>query len=127
MTTPQTTALIDRLLGALRRDDLFFSPETQTELASARAAVEAAIDNGMTDFAAELEKLGVPAPWQIIGYDVYDCSQGGHKWEFAGGMNCGCEDGSCLISVNRCIYCGDYDDGENEEADEIRKECKARS
>lgn len=63
-----------------------------------------------------------------LGGGHHDCLVLGHAWVFKGGCNCGCElpdgDGCCSVPVYRCSSCGDYDYGDNEEADEIKRRCK---
>lgn len=54
-----------------------------------------------------------------------------HDWKHVGGANCGCEwiedgercGGGCSVPVHRCGVCGDYDYGDNEEANAKRKRC----
>jgi hypothetical protein len=53
----------------------------------------------------------------------HPCALLGHVWAFAGGANCGCPDGSCSIPVHRCESCGDYDYGDNDEANDKRARC----
>lgn len=52
-----------------------------------------------------------------------------HFWEFQGGKNACCDlgvdDCGCSVPVHRCRSCGDWDYGENPEADQVRAECKA--
>lgn len=72
--------------------------------------------------ATELEILVAQAV-ALAGGD-HPCSLLGHRWASSGGANCGCSDhGSCSVPVNRCIACGDYDYGDNEEARRIRTHC----
>lgn len=55
----------------------------------------------------------------------HECAALGHRWEFIGGKNAGCELGSdcwCSVPVHECA-CGDCDYGDNVEADEIRVRC----
>lgn len=55
----------------------------------------------------------------------HDCFVLGHRWKFVGGRSCGCEDrGGCSVPVYRCEGCGDYDYGNNQEADEVRRLCE---
>jgi hypothetical protein len=55
------------------------------------------------------------------------CSEVGHRWEFRGGCNVGCEemdkDCSCSVSVHECSVCGDCDYGQNPEREEVLKRC----
>ena len=53
-----------------------------------------------------------------------DCENGGHLMQFRGGANAGCdEDCACSVPVHECVACGLCDYGQNEEADQIRKDC----
>jgi hypothetical protein len=52
------------------------------------------------------------------------CRTYGHPWESYGGMNCGCEYGTCSIPVLVCSKCGDSDYGDNEEAVKVRSRCE---
>lgn len=70
----------------------------------------------------ELERLVAEATSLAGGH--HPCAVLGHRWTFAGGMNCGCPDGSCSVPVNRCASCGDHDYGDNEEADHKRAVCR---
>jgi hypothetical protein len=51
--------------------------------------------------------------------------QVGHDWETLGSRNCGCEYGGCSIPVMFCRRCGSCDYGDNAEAEQTRRECKA--
>ena len=52
------------------------------------------------------------------------CQEVGHDWQFYGGKNAGCCDWcDCSVPVYRCSKCGDFDYGENDEAEQIRREC----
>ena len=54
----------------------------------------------------------------------HPCRLLGHRWEFAGGTNAGCDrDCGCSAPVYSCA-CGDCDYGDNAEADAIRVACK---
>ena len=61
---------------------------------------------------------------QVLAGGDHPCTILGHKWEFAGGANCGCDGGSCSIPVHQCSACDDYDYGDNTEADTIRETCR---
>ena len=53
------------------------------------------------------------------------CVDGRHKWKFVGGRNAGCGDScACSVPVHRCETCGDYDYGENDEADRTIADCR---
>jgi hypothetical protein len=54
------------------------------------------------------------------------CREFGHDWKFLGGANAGCADWcDCSVPVHVCSKCGDCDYGDNNEGDEIRRECAA--
>jgi hypothetical protein len=67
----------------------------------------------------ELERLAARA---MIEAGLDPCLSG-HTMEFAGGANCGCEDGACSVPVYECALCGDSDYGENDEAKAKRRHC----
>ena len=47
-----------------------------------------------------------------------------HDWVSIGGCNAGCSDFCCCsVPVHECSRCGDCDYGENDEAEEVRKNC----
>lgn len=49
----------------------------------------------------------------------------GHDWQHVGGRNAGCgDDCCCSVPVYRCARCGDYDYGNNQEAEEILGNCE---
>ncbi|RWH52193.1 hypothetical protein [Mesorhizobium sp.] len=53
------------------------------------------------------------------------CREYGHQWQSYGGSNAGCNDEcGCSVPVNVCSKCGDCDYGDNEEADQVRKNCE---
>jgi hypothetical protein len=53
------------------------------------------------------------------------CREHGHDWQSYGGCNAGCSpDCCCSVPVNACTKCGDCDYGDNDEADQVRKNCK---
>lgn len=70
---------------------------------------------------SELTRLVAEAT--VLAGGEHPCHVLGHKWVFTGGANCGCHDCHCSVPVYRCQECGDYDYGDNEEADEIRSAC----
>lgn len=75
--------------------------------------------------ATELEKTVARAVAESGG--LHQCALIGHDWQSDGGCNAGCSrDCGCSVPVHVCRACGDHDYGENEEADEIRKECLER-
>lgn len=52
------------------------------------------------------------------------CRTVGCDMKSVGGCNAGCSDDCCCsVPVHKCNRCGGYDYGENEEADEIRRQC----
>ena len=75
---------------------------------------------------ARLERIAATAACRELGCDM----------QSFGGANCGCvfEDdeglmtwpGSCSVPVLKCTRCGDYDYGDNAEAEEIRARCRDR-
>lgn len=47
-----------------------------------------------------------------------------HQWVCIGGRNAGCSDiCDCSVPVHKCSICGDYDYGENAEAEDVIKKC----
>jgi hypothetical protein len=62
---------------------------------------------------ARLERLAATANCREVGCDM----------QHSGGMNCGCEDGSCSVPAFSCSRCGDSDYGDNSEAAEKRSRC----
>lgn len=41
------------------------------------------------------------------------CAEAGHRWEFRGGSNAGCDDEcSCSVAVHSCTVCGACDYGQ---------------
>jgi len=55
------------------------------------------------------------------------CATLGHVWVSTGGANAGCNrDCDCSVPVNECAICGDCDYGDNEDANEVRRECIQR-
>lgn len=75
--------------------------------------------------ASEIARLIAEA--KVLAGGDHPCHVLGHKWEFYGGRNCGCEGGGCSVPVYRCSVCEDYDYGENAEAAEIRARCVAET
>lgn len=56
------------------------------------------------------------------------CREVGHQWESYGGRNAGCSLACCCsVPVNVCTKCGDCDYGENDEANQTRRECREQS
>lgn len=56
------------------------------------------------------------------------CREHGHDWKSYGGQNAGCcSDCTCSVPVNVCAKCGEFDFGENGEAELIRSDCAAQS
>jgi hypothetical protein len=74
----------------------------------------------------ELHRLIAEA--QVLAGGLHQCAALGHKWIFMGGAHCGCDDGcgACSVGVYECESCGDCDYGDNDEADEIRRDCAMR-
>jgi len=74
----------------------------------------------------QLEKLAIEAV--ALAGGPHPCQSLGHKWKFVGGRTAGCSDDldecDCSVPVHECEICGDCDYGENEEADEVRQECR---
>jgi hypothetical protein len=71
----------------------------------------------------ELNRLVAEA--SVLAGGDHPCTILGHKWVFAGGRNAGCgPDCGCSVPVHQCEGCGDYDYGDNEEADKILAECE---
>lgn len=62
----------------------------------------------------------------VLAAGEHQCAVLGHRWQFVGGRNAGCERGdycSCSVPVHEC-ECGDCDYGDNPEADEIMADCR---
>jgi hypothetical protein len=56
------------------------------------------------------------------------CADLSHDMQSIGGRNAGCDkDCCCSVPVNECTRCGDCDYGDNEEAKQVRRDCKLRS
>ncbi len=56
--------------------------------------------------------------WLYVG-----CERG-HDWQHMGGCNAGCDEMcGCSVPVHQCRRCKDWDYGNNEEAEQIRREC----
>jgi hypothetical protein len=73
---------------------------------------------------ADLSRLIAEA--SVLAGGDHPCHVLGHKWEHRGGKNAGCGPGcNCSVPVHECAACGDWDYGENPEADETRAECAA--
>jgi hypothetical protein len=72
----------------------------------------------------ELSRLIAEA--SVLAGGKHPCAVLGHKWVSTGGANCGCRDGCCSVPVHQCDSCGDYDYGDNDEADEMREACEFR-
>lgn len=62
----------------------------------------------------------------VLAGGDHPCAVLGHKWEFTGCANCGCDCGGCSVPVHHCIACGVCDYGDNAEADDIREECQSK-
>ena len=60
-----------------------------------------------------------------VMHDFLSC-RAGHDWRFIGGRNCGCDDGACSLSVHECRVCGECDYGDNDEAAQIKRDCKTQ-
>lgn len=72
-----------------------------------------------------LERLIAEA--KVLAGGDHPCSILGHKWESDGGCNAGCSDNcGCSAPVNKCQSCGDYDYGDNADAEDIRADCQRR-
>lgn len=58
---------------------------------------------------------------------LYDCGDK-HNWVFYGGRSCSCDrvesKPTCSVPVYRCVSCGDFDYGDNEEAAEVIATCR---
>lgn len=52
------------------------------------------------------------------------CQTIGCDMQSVGGCNAGCgDDCYCSVPVHKCTRCGDCDYGENEEAEQVRRDC----
>lgn len=69
----------------------------------------------------ELQRLVLEAA--ALAGGRHPCEVLGHLWTHVGGANCGCLDGCCSVPVHQCSSCGDYDYGDNAEADDVRAKC----
>lgn len=89
--------------------------------------------NGYNASACKADNAGsIPAPVSSFCYDY------GHRWELFGGMSCNCDQSVfskyifndagyvCSLPVNKCVICGDYDYGDNEEARKVKEACAFR-
>lgn len=63
---------------------------------------------------ARLERIAATATCREMGCDM----------QHSGGMNCGCDEGSCSVPVYVCTRCGDSDYGDNQEALDKRATCE---
>lgn len=61
----------------------------------------------------------------LVAKASLSCKDGRHDWQSIGGRNAGCEADrcSCSVPVHRCATCGDYDYGENAEAEQTVRQC----
>jgi hypothetical protein len=81
-------------------------PELADKIADAKAELE------------RLERLAASAT----------CADLGHDWQSIGGCNAGCDPNcSCSVPVNECTRCKDCDYGQNEEAAQVRRDCRMRT
>lgn len=67
--------------------------------------------------------FGQGRDWLFVG-----CERG-HDWQHKGGCNAACElngDCCCSVPVHECSRCRDCDYGDNEEAHQVRAECRER-
>lgn len=54
-----------------------------------------------------------------------NCEDGNHQMRSVGGCNAGCsKDCACSVPVNECAMCGESDYGDNEDARDVRAECR---
>ena len=61
----------------------------------------------------------------VLAGGDHPCGILGHLWRHAGGANCGCHpDAMCSVPIHECAACGDFDYGDNEDAEEQRAECR---
>jgi hypothetical protein len=79
-----------------------------------------------------IELIRLIAEATTLAGGKHPCAILGHKWQFTGGSNCGCEgvhpdggkwNGHWSVPVHKCESCGDYDYGDNDEARTIRGKC----
>lgn len=74
-----------------------------------------------------LEKLAIEAV--ALAGGPHPCHVLGHKWRHIGGANAGCDEDTacaCSVPVYKCVVCDDSDYGDNQEADDIMKDCRER-
>jgi len=70
----------------------------------------------------ELDRLIAEA--SVLAGGEHPCNILGHKWEHGGGMHCGCfPEADCSLPVHKCVSCGEYDYGDNDESKEIKTNC----
>lgn len=56
-----------------------------------------------------------------------NCQDGKHDWRSLGECNAGCgPECYCSVPVHECAGCGDCDCGDNEDAEEVRADCRER-
>lgn len=57
---------------------------------------------------------------------LYVGCERGHDWVSIGGCNASChEKCACSVPVHKCSRCGDCDYGDNDEAQQVRRDCAA--
>lgn len=77
-----------------------------------------------------MSRWRTPPQWEALERQAKGatCAELGHDWQSVGGCNCGChEDAACCIPVNECARCKECDYGDNREAEEVRRNCRALS
>lgn len=92
------------------------------------APVHQFVRTGQRDLNRDLELLEERAAQLRRHIAAAECRETGCKMEHIGGRNACCGDGcQCSIPVYVCRKCGDSDYGDNAEAAEIIRKCKANA
>lgn len=63
----------------------------------------------------------------VLAGGAHPCVVLGHQWVHHGGASCGCRGGSCSVPVYECEACGDCDYGDNDEAWQVRADCRMKT
>ncbi|RWB67611.1 hypothetical protein [Mesorhizobium sp.] len=79
----------------------------------------------MSDLLTRLERAKAELEQAEREIAQASCAEVGHRWNFVGGRNAGCEliGCDCSVPVYECATCGDCDYGHNAEAAEALRVC----